>query len=108
MIALASFAIAVPAVPGNLGPFEAAIVFGLASTGLVAQPTDPPAVAFALLLHAENLIVYILLGLIGLWAEGVSLGELLTVTRGLRSKTSATSALAVQSVKVSQQGGDDE
>ena len=108
MIALASFAIAVPAVPGNLGPFEAAIVFGLASTGLVANPTDPPAVAFALLLHAEGLIVYIVLGLIGLWAEGVSLGELVSATRGLRGGVGATSGAFGQSVTVEAQGGDDE
>ncbi len=103
MIALASFAIAVPAVPGNLGPFEAAIVFALASTGVVAHPTDPSAVAFALLLHAEGLIVYIVLGLVGLWAEGVGLGELVSATRGLRRDPPA------QSVKgTDAQGGDNE
>ena len=109
MVALASFAIAVPAVPGNLGPFEAAIVFALASTGLVAHPTDPPAVAFALLLHAEGLAVYIVLGLVGLWAEGVSLGELLSVTRGLRGHAPATSGAVAQSVQVADaQGGENE
>ncbi len=109
MVALASFAIAVPAVPGNLGPFEAAIVFGLASTGLVAHPTDPPAVAFALLLHAEGLIVYIVLGLVGLWAEGVSLGELVSATRGLRGDASATFGAAAQSIQMAEaRGGDDE
>lgn len=84
MIALASFAIAVPAVPGNLGPFEAAIVFALASTKLVAGPTAAPAVAFALLLHAVNLLTYISAGLVGLWVEGVSLGEVTTAAQGLR------------------------
>ncbi len=84
MIALASFAIAVPAVPGNLGPFEAAIVFALASTNLVAEPTAAPAVAFALLLHAVNLLTYISAGLIGLWVEGVSLGEVTAAAQGLR------------------------
>ncbi len=84
MVALASFAIAVPAVPGNLGPFEAAVVFGLASAGLVAEPTDAPAVAFALLLHVVNLVTYIGLGLVGLWAEGVTLGEIGRLAKGLR------------------------
>jgi len=84
MIAFASFAIAVPAVPGNLGPFEAAVVFGLASADLVAEPTAAPAVAFALLVHVVNLMTYIGVGLIGLWAQDVSLGELSQAARRLR------------------------
>ncbi len=108
MIALASFAIAVPAVPGNLGPFEAAVVFGLASTNLVATPTDPSAVAFALLLHAEGVLVYIVLGLVGLWAEGVSLGELVRATRRVRASSAETFRAPAQSVIVEARGGDDE
>lgn len=87
MVALASFVIAVPAVPGNLGPFEAAVVFGLASANLVARPTDAPAVAFALLLHVVNLFTYISAGLVGLWAEGVSLGEVTRVVEALRARS---------------------
>ncbi|MBN2305948.1 MAG: flippase-like domain-containing protein [Anaerolineae bacterium] len=89
MVALASFAIAVPAVPGNLGPFEAAVVFGLASADLVGAPTDAPAVAFALLLHITNLVTYIGAGLIGLWAEDVSLGEITRAARVLRQDDAA-------------------
>jgi len=85
MVALASFVVAVPAVPGNLGPFEAAIVFALASTSLVAEPTAAPAVAFSLLLHAVNLLTYISAGLVGLWAENVSLGEVTAAAQGLRA-----------------------
>jgi len=92
MIALASFAIAVPAVPGNLGPFEAAVVFGLASAGLVARPTDAPAVAFALLVHVVNVASYVALGLVGLWAEDVSLGDLTRAAQGLRARPADTSA----------------
>src|SRR5690606_6922728 len=86
MIALASFAIAVPAVPGNLGPFEAAVVFGLAGAGLVESATDAPAVAFALLLHVVNLATYILMGLVGLWAENVSLGDVTRAARALGAR----------------------
>lgn len=89
-VALASFAIAVPAVPGNLGPFEAAVVFALASTDIVAEPTDAPAVAFALLLHAVNLVTYISMGLVGLWAEDVRLGEITQAARRLQVRDSAT------------------
>lgn len=86
MIALASFAIAVPAVPGNLGPFEAAVVFGLAGAGLVESATDAPAVAFALLLHVVNLATYILMGLVGLWAESVSLGDVTRAAQALGAR----------------------
>jgi uncharacterized protein (TIRG00374 family) len=86
MIALASFVIAVPAVPGNLGPFEAAVVFALASADLVPSATAAPAVAFALLLHVVNLLTYISAGLVGLWAEEVSLGEVTRAAQLLRSR----------------------
>ncbi|HVO69110.1 MAG TPA: lysylphosphatidylglycerol synthase transmembrane domain-containing protein [Aggregatilineaceae bacterium] len=92
MIALASFVIAVPAVPGNLGPFEAAVVFGLASAHLVPSATAAPAVAFALLLHVVNLVTYISMGLIGLWVEEVSLGEVTRAAQGLRRKRPASGA----------------
>ncbi len=84
MIALASFVIAVPAVPGNLGPFEAAVVFGLAGAELVPDTADARAVAFALLLHVVNLLTYISAGLIGLWVENVSLGEVTHAAQRLR------------------------
>ncbi len=86
MIALASFVVAVPAVPGNLGPFEAAIAFGLAAAGLVAEASDAPSVALALLLHAVNLGTYILAGLAGLWALDVSLGEVTRAAQNLRTR----------------------
>jgi uncharacterized membrane protein YbhN (UPF0104 family) len=82
MVALASFVIAVPAVPGNLGPFEAAVVFGLAGAELVPDTADARAVAFALLLHVINLVTYISAGLVGLWVENVSLSEITRVEQG--------------------------
>ncbi len=89
MIALASFVVAVPAVPGNLGPFEAAVVFGLAGAELVPNTTDSRAVAFALLLHVVNLATYIGAGLLGLWVEDVSLGEVMHAAQRLRARQSA-------------------
>jgi len=86
MIALASFVVAVPAVPGNLGPFEAAVAFGLAGAGLVSEATDAPSVAFALILHVVNLLTYISMGLIGLWSLDVSLGEVTRSARYLRTR----------------------
>jgi uncharacterized protein (TIRG00374 family) len=92
LVALASFVIAVPAVPGNLGPFEAAVVFGLAGAELVPSTTDSRAVAFALLLHVVNLVTYISTGLIGLWVEDVSLGDVMRAAQSLRSRQSAPDA----------------
>jgi uncharacterized protein (TIRG00374 family) len=89
MIALASFVVAVPAVPGNLGPFEAAVVFGLAGAELVPDTTDSRAVAFALLLHVVNLGTYIGTGLVGLWVEDVSLGEVMHAAQRLRTRQTA-------------------
>jgi len=90
MIALASFVVAVPAVPGNLGPFEAAVAFGIAGAGLVEQAGDAPSVAFAVLLHVVNLGTYILMGLIGLWYEDVSLGEVTRAAQSLRAQRAPT------------------
>lgn len=84
MVSLASFVIAVPAVPGNLGPFEAAVAFGLAGVGLVDEPSAAPAVAFAILLHVVNLLTYIGVGLVGLWVQDVNPGELTRTARSLR------------------------
>jgi uncharacterized protein (TIRG00374 family) len=86
MIALASFVVAVPAVPGNIGPFEAAVVFGLAGAELVENASDAQAVAFALLLHLVNLLLYISMGLIGLWVQNVSLGEVTQSAQKLRTR----------------------
>jgi uncharacterized protein (TIRG00374 family) len=97
MIALASFVVAVPAVPGNLGPFEAAVVFGLAGAELVPNTTDSRAVAFALLLHIVNLLTYSGAGLVGLWVEDVSLGEVMHAAQRLRARQSAPEADPVSS-----------
>lgn len=78
--AAASFAVAVPAVPGNLGTYEASIWVGLAAMGY-GEPLAT-ATAFAITIHGMNLLINTVLGGIGLYAEGVSLGQL---TRGVRA-----------------------
>lgn len=74
-IAAASFVIAIPAVPGNIGTYEWAVMLALAATGY-GTITDPVVISFAVVLHAVNLGVYILLGGVGLLYEGVTLGQL--------------------------------
>jgi uncharacterized protein (TIRG00374 family) len=74
MIAAASLAIALPAVPGNVGTYEAAIVLAL-SPSAYGQPLET-ATAFAVIVHALNLLLYAIMGGIGLLREGVSLTTL--------------------------------
>lgn len=78
MIVLLALAVAIPSVPGNLGPFEAAVVAGLWIADIIPStdaPDNAPAVAFGLLLHAINLGSYAVMGMIGLWFEHTSLGQ---------------------------------
>lgn len=72
-ISSAAFAIALPAVPGNLGTYEASIVGALA---LMGYAIDGTAVSFAVMVHAVNLFVHIATGMLGLASEGISLRQL--------------------------------
>jgi uncharacterized protein (TIRG00374 family) len=73
-IAAAAFAIAVPAVPGNLGPYEGSIYLAISAMGY-ANPAGT-AVAFAVLVHGLNLAVHAATGVIGFIQEGISLDQL--------------------------------
>ncbi len=73
-IAAAAFAIAVPAVPGNLGPYEGSIYLAISAMGY-ANPAGT-AVAFAVLVHGVNLAVHATTGAIGFIQEGISLEQL--------------------------------
>ncbi|MCA0453389.1 MAG: flippase-like domain-containing protein [Chloroflexi bacterium] len=73
-IAAAAFAIAVPAVPGNVGPYEGSIILAIGAMGY-AQPAGT-ALAFAVLVHGVNLIVHATTGVIGFIQEGISLEQL--------------------------------
>lgn len=72
-----SLAIALPAMPGNVGPFEAAIITGLTLVGMVGGSNSPErAVAFAVTFHVLLVVVYAVLGTFGLSQEKITLGEL--------------------------------
>lgn len=78
-VVLGSFSVALPAVPGNLGPFEGAVVGGLWIGGLISSasaPANAPALAFAAILHGVTLAIYISLGLIGLYAQHASIRQI--------------------------------
>ncbi len=79
-IVMASLAVTVPYAPGAVGPYEAGVVMALTLTGY-EQP-EGAAVAFAIVLHAVNTGVYVLLGAVSLVQQGVTLGQ---VVRGART-----------------------
>ncbi|MEP7293259.1 MAG: lysylphosphatidylglycerol synthase domain-containing protein, partial [Chloroflexota bacterium] len=72
--AAASLAVAVPAVPGNLGTYELSILLALRAAGY-GEPVAT-ATAFAVAVHAVNLLVNSALGVVGFIREGVSLDQL--------------------------------
>lgn len=95
MIAIASLAIALPAVPGSVGPFEAAIILGLQAGGMVGGDNTPErAFAFAVLLHIVNVALYAVTGWIGLSRQKISFGEVMRSARQLarRRDTEPTNA----------------
>lgn len=72
-IASASFAIAIPLVPGNLGTYEISIVVAFT---LLGHNQMDKITAFALAVHAQNILVNVVTGGIGLVFEGISLTQL--------------------------------
>jgi hypothetical protein len=74
-IAAAAFAIALPAVPGNVGTYEASILLALVAMG---YPQSGTTLAFAVMVHAVNVFVHASTGVIGFIQEGISLGQLRT------------------------------
>jgi hypothetical protein len=82
-IAAAAFVIAVPAVPGNLGPYELSIILALNATGY-GEPSAKAA-AFAVLVHGLNLAVHATTGLLGFIQEGVSMQQISQGVSRLRS-----------------------
>lgn len=72
-IAAAAFAIALPAVPGNVGTYEASILLALTAMG---YEQSNAAIAFAVMVHAVNVFVHVTTGVVGFIQEGISLGQL--------------------------------
>jgi uncharacterized protein (TIRG00374 family) len=89
-IAAAAFAIAVPAVPGNLGSYELSILLALGAMGY-GQPAST-ATAFAVMVHGVNLAVHASTGMIGFIQEGISLGQLSRGVQGMHLRTVAQDA----------------
>lgn len=83
-IAAAAFAIALPAVPGNVGTYEASILLALTAMG---YEQSGAALAFAVMVHAVNVFVHASTGVLGFMQEGISLTQL---TRGVRQMRQST------------------
>jgi hypothetical protein len=88
--AAASFAVAVPAVPGNVGTYEAAIIVSLQALNIGGINSTAGvyenAVAFAIVVHGLNLAVVAVLGVFGFIQEGVTLEQLSQGTRSLQER----------------------
>jgi glycosyltransferase 2 family protein len=86
-IAAAAFAIAVPAVPGNLGPYEFSVVLAVTAMG---YPDPNKAAAFGVIVHGINLAIHASTGGVGFIQEGISLGELSRGVQDMRQLRTAT------------------
>lgn len=65
---LANLGVMIPAAPGGVGPFEAAVIFSLASFGV----NETHAASMALTAHAAQYLLITLMGLFFIWREGIS------------------------------------
>jgi hypothetical protein len=73
-----ALSVALPAVPGNLGPFEGATVGALWISALIAgvsAPENAAGIALGTLLHILSLGTYVVLGVYGLYAQQLSLRQ---------------------------------
>lgn len=80
-ISALSLAVAAPAVPGNVGTYELSILLALQAAGY-GEPASR-ALAFAVLLHLTELMIYIIAGLFSFTRQGTSFGQLVHTVRAL-------------------------
>ncbi|MBK8020514.1 MAG: flippase-like domain-containing protein [Chloroflexi bacterium] len=96
---------AVAYTPAGVGPYHASVVVALAVAG-ITQPAGAP-VAFAIVLHGANLVMYVALGLIGLSQESVTMGDTLKGMRAFIAERGQASKDRVQSDGGNQADGQD-
>lgn len=89
MIAIGALAVALPAVPGSVGPFEAAVVTGLAIAGLAPPELKARALAFAVLVHVANTGTFAVMGWIGLLQENITLAQIIQSAQALTRRKRA-------------------
>jgi hypothetical protein len=72
MTALVNLGLLVPALPGNVGTYEALCIAAMAVFGVDKEL----AVAFALIFHVGQLVVTLLVGAIAFWSQNLSFSEI--------------------------------
>lgn len=83
-IAAVALAIALPAVPGNIGTYEASILLALIAVGYEQSSTT---IAFAVMVHAVNVLLQAVMGVIGFIQEGISLAQLSQGVQNMKQST---------------------
>lgn len=84
-VAMASFAIAIPAVPANIGTYEASILGALTALGYEYDT----ALAFAVTVHAMNILLNAATGGFGFVQEGISLSQLRSGVRQMQHNSAS-------------------
>ncbi|HET9496042.1 MAG TPA: lysylphosphatidylglycerol synthase transmembrane domain-containing protein [Chloroflexia bacterium] len=82
MTALVNLGLLVPALPGNVGTYEALVVAAMA----VFRADKELAVAFALIFHVGQLVVTLMVGVIAFWAQNMSLADIRPVEERAESE----------------------
>jgi len=85
-LCVAAFGISLPSSPSAIGVFHASVWLALS----VFSATGEQALGFALVYHAVTFIVVLILGGIGLWRSGQTLGNVSAGTRNLLSRQRST------------------
>jgi hypothetical protein len=91
-VSSAAIAVALPALPGNVGPFEAAIIVGLGIAGYADEGASGRAFAYAVLVHMLNVILWVGCGWYGLLRENITFNEMLTATRQVANRAKSPAA----------------
>jgi uncharacterized membrane protein YbhN (UPF0104 family) len=72
MTALVNLGLLIPALPGNVGTYEALVVAGMA----FFRVDKELAVAFALIFHVGQLVATLLVGVIAFWTQNLALRDM--------------------------------
>ncbi len=86
MTALVNLGLIIPALPGNVGTYEALVVAGMAFFRVEKEL----AVAFALIFHAGQLIVTLVVGVVSFWMQNLSLRDIGPVEEQAEEEAEAT------------------
>ncbi len=80
---VAAFSVAAPSSPGQIGVFHLAVTAAL--TEVLGEPQEA-AVSFAILYHTTQFLVFILMGLIGLFGAGTTFRNVLEIAQNRRQQ----------------------